>query len=60
MSNCIINNHSKLKHISISQIISHNMSKKKNKKNKPQQLISLYTCGLKGILIKFHLIKRVR
>ena len=40
MSNCIINNYSKLKYISISQIINHNMSKKNNK---PQQLISLYT-----------------
>ena len=39
MSNCITNNNSKLKHISILQIINHNMSKK----NKPQQLISLYT-----------------
>ena len=29
MSNCITNIHSKLKHISISQIINHNMSKKK-------------------------------
>ena len=29
-NNCIINNHSKLKHIPISQIINHNMSKKKN------------------------------
>ena len=28
MSNCIKNNYSKLKHISISQIINHNMSKK--------------------------------
>ena len=28
MSNCITNNHSKLKYISISQIINHNMSKK--------------------------------
>ena len=58
MNNYITNNHSKLKHISISQIISHNMSK--NKKNKPQQLISLYTLGLKDILVKFHLIKWVR
>ena len=41
MSNCITNIHSKLKHISISQIINHNMSKKKKKKL--QQLISLYT-----------------
>ena len=29
MNNCIINNHSKLKYIPISQIINHNMSKKK-------------------------------
>ena len=30
------------------------------KKKKPQQLISLYTLGLEGILIKCHYIKRVR
>ena len=29
MSNCITNNHSKINHIPISQIINHNMSKKK-------------------------------
>ena len=33
MSNNITNNHSKLKHISISQIINHNMSKKINHNN---------------------------
>ena len=30
------------------------------KENKPQQLISLYTYGLKGILVKRHLIKLVK
>ena len=30
------------------------------KESKPQQLISLYTYGLKGILVKCHLIKWVR
>ena len=34
------------------------MSKKKKKKL--QQLISLYTQGLKGILVKYHLIKWVK
>ena len=33
MSNYITNNHSKLKHISILQIINHNMSKKVNHNN---------------------------
>ena len=32
-SNCITNNHSKLKYIPISQIINHNMSKKINHNN---------------------------
>ena len=36
MNKCITNNHLKLKHISISQIIY-------VKENKPQQLVSLYT-----------------
>ena len=33
MNNCNTNNHSKLKHISILQIINHNMSKKVNHDN---------------------------
>ena len=57
MSNSITNNHSKQKHISISQIINHNMSQKKNKS---QQLISLYTQGLRSILVKCYSIKRVK
>ena len=56
MSNCITNNHSKLKYISISQIINYNMSKKINHK----QLISLFIWDLKGILVKCHLIKQIK
>ena len=56
MNKCITNNYLKLKHISILQIINHNMLKKINH----NKLICLYTQGLKGILIKYHLTKHVR
>ena len=53
-SNCITNNYSKLKYISILQIINHNMSKKVDHNN--YKFIYL---GFGGILVKYHLIKWV-
>ena len=48
MSNCITNDHSKLKYISISQIINYNMSKE----NKPQTTNKFIYLGFEGYIGK--------
>ena len=48
MNNCITNNYSKLKYISILQIINHNMSKKKRKTITTNKFIYLRLEGYIG------------
>ena len=61
MSNCITNNNSKLKHISILQIINHNMSKKKKTTIIILQIINHNNMSIIiNHMVKYHLITRVR